>query len=84
MSATDTDETPARAIKEVQSLYTDLALHPEKNFGWGKGKENARALGYDKEWLERLPDRVWESTAAVGNSFLMGPSQPADGCAVRN
>lgn len=59
--------------KGICALYTDLALHPEKDFGWGKGKENARTLDYDTEWLERLPDRVWESAAAVGNPFSVSP-----------
>jgi SAM-dependent methyltransferase len=61
------------AIDQVRQLYTDLALHPEKDFGWGKGKENARCLGYDPTWLERLPDDVWSSAAAVGNPFSLGP-----------
>lgn len=58
--------------EQVQQLYTELALHPEKGFAWGKGKENARALGYDETWLELLPEAVWESTAAVGNPFAIG------------
>jgi SAM-dependent methyltransferase len=60
-------------LEEVRSLYTELAIQPEKDFGWGKGKENARALGYNTAWLERLPDVVWESAAAVGNPFSLGP-----------
>jgi len=60
-------------LEQVRSLYTDLALHPEKDFGWGKGKANARTLGYDEQWLARLPDSVWESAAAVGNPFGLGP-----------
>jgi ubiquinone/menaquinone biosynthesis C-methylase UbiE len=57
----------------IQVLYTELALHPEKEFGWGKGKENARSLGYDEQWLNRLPAAVWESACAVGNPFCLGP-----------
>jgi arsenite methyltransferase len=60
-------------LEPIRSLYTDLALHPENDFGWGKGKENARALGYAAEWLTLLPDSVWESAAAVGNPFSLGP-----------
>jgi len=41
--------------------------------GRGKGKENARTLGYDEEWLNYLSDSVWESAAAVGNPFSLGP-----------
>ena len=67
---------PAGEAAQEQSiiaLYTDLALHPMKEFGWGKGWENARALGYDRAWLDRLPAPVWESSAAVGNPFALGP-----------
>ena len=60
-------------LEQVRMLYTELAQHPEKEFGWGKGKENARRLGYPEEWLGRLPDIVWESAAAVGNPFSLGP-----------
>ena len=60
-------------FKQIRALYSELALHPEKDFGWGKGKENARALGYNHDWLERLPDTVWKSSSAVGNPFACGP-----------
>lgn len=60
------------------SLYTELALFPSRDFGWGRGKENARALGYDPGWLERLPEAVWESSAAVGNPFAIGPIHPGE------
>ena len=71
MSDTHTDglQSPTEGI---QVLYTELALHPWKDFGWGKGKENARNLGYDAGWLNGLPDVVWESAAAVGNPFSLG------------
>ena len=71
-----TDPNPDNSqplVDAVQALYTELALHPEKEFGWGKGKENARSLGYDEQWLNRLPAVVWESAAAVGNPFCLGP-----------
>ena len=58
---------------QIRSLYTELAVHPDKDFGWGKGKENARRLGYDAAWLDRLPESVWESACAVGNPFGLGP-----------
>lgn len=65
-------------LSQIQSLYTELALHPDKDFGWSKGKENARQLGYANEWLDRLPDVVWESAAAVGNPFEAGPIHPGE------
>lgn len=63
----------SKVCQQVVALYTELALNARKNFGWGRGKENARALGYDPAWLERLPNAVWVSAAAVGNPFGIGP-----------
>ena len=57
---------------ELIALYTKLAEEPDSDFSWGKGKANARQLGYSDAWLERLPDVVWESAAAVGNPFKLG------------
>ena len=65
-------------LDQIRSLYTELALQPGKDFGWKKGKENARQLGYKDEWLNRLPDVVWESAAAVGNPFTLGPIQSGE------
>ena len=63
-------ETPEAQIKR---LYSQLALHPEHEFGWKKGKDNAKNLGYDERMLDQIPDVVWESSAAVGNPFSAGP-----------
>jgi len=57
----------------VRKLYAKLALHPDQDFGWRKGKENAKNLGYDQRMLDQIPDVVWESAAAVGNPFSAGP-----------
>ena len=70
------DETSRE--ETIRGLYTELALHPASDFGWGKGIENARALGYDPAWLERLAAVVWESAAAVGNPFGLGPIYPGE------
>jgi SAM-dependent methyltransferase len=63
---------------QLLELYTRLAQKPDSDFGWGKGKENARLLGYAEAWLNRLPDCVWESAAAVGNPFSLGPVQTGE------
>ena len=57
---------------ELITLYTKLAEKPDSDFSWGKGKANARQLGYADTCLDRLPDVVWESSAAVGNPFKLG------------
>ena len=73
MNQCDKDCSVANPLEQVRLLYTELAQNPEKNFGWGKGKENASTLGYADDWLSRLPDSIWESAAAVGNPFSLGP-----------
>ncbi|MDH5484003.1 MAG: methyltransferase domain-containing protein [Gammaproteobacteria bacterium] len=56
---------------ELIALYTKLAEQPDSDFGWATGRTNAQQLGYADEWLNRLPTRVWESAAAVGNPFQL-------------
>jgi arsenite methyltransferase len=73
----NTDD-PKSLFESIQLLYTDLALHPEKDFGWGTGKESARQLGYDARWLDSFPDSVWQSAAPVGNPFDLGPIMPGE------
>ena len=60
--------------KQIQALYTELAERPHKDFGCGKGKENAHALGYSEAWLARLPDEKLES--------ILGPDAPLNEQAV--
>ena len=73
MSHSGGDRPAGNPLEQVRSLYTELANHPERDFGWGKGRDNARLLGYAVEWLDCLPQSVWESAAAVGNPFSLGP-----------
>lgn len=70
------DGSVATAAESIRALYSELALYPRQEFGWGKGKENARRLGYDARWLDTLPEPVWESAAAVGNPFGLGRIEP--------
>ena len=73
MSDCDSPNDSAYTRDQLLYLYTRLANEPAADFGWGKGRENARALGYAEVWLERLPACVWESAAGVGNPFCLGP-----------
>ena len=57
---------------QLIALYTKLADKPDSEFGWSKGKTNARQSGYSETWLDRLHDAVWESAAAVGHPFKLG------------
>ena len=73
MSGCDTKDTGLDTHNLLLELYTCLANEPDSDFGWASGKENARALGYDSNGLNTLPECVWESAAAVGNPFSLGP-----------
>lgn len=78
MSETKCDVSSTNPCDQVRTLYTALAQQPERDFGWEKGKGNAQRLGYDPSWFTRLPDCVWESAAAVGNPFALGPLHPGE------
>ena len=54
---------------QIIELYTELAENPNKDFGWDKGLENAKAHDYKQEWIEKIPSKVWDFCAAVGNPF---------------
>lgn len=60
------------ATQGVIALYTQLALNPEKDFGWDKGLDNAKSHGYSDEWFDALPSHLWDYCAAVGNPFSIG------------
>ena len=58
--------------KQIIALYSELAEQPNKDFGWDKGLDNAKAHGYSSEWFKALPSEVWDYCAAVGNPFSLG------------
>lgn len=58
--------------QQIIELYTALARHPDRDFGWDKGRLNALNHGYKDEWIERLPAALWAYCAAVGNPFSAG------------
>ncbi|SFV63164.1 tRNA (adenine57/58-N1)-methyltransferase [hydrothermal vent metagenome] len=62
----------------IINLYTDLAQNPNKDFGWDKGLDNAKAHGYKKEWIDATPSEVWEFCAAVGNPFTHADIKEGD------
>jgi len=63
---------------QIIDLYTELAEDPNKDFGWDKGLENAKAHDYKKEWIEEIPSKVWDYCAAVGNPFKHADIEKGD------
>jgi len=52
--------------KAVQSLYTEVATRPDKEYHFPLGLEALRYLGYPEEDLWKLPSTATESFAGVG------------------
>ena len=63
---------------QIINLYTELAQNPDKDFGWDKGLDNAKAHGYKDEWINSLPKKVWQYCAAVGNPFTYAGIKEGD------
>ncbi len=66
-------------IHAVQTMYTDVARVPEKDYHFPVGREACLALGYAAEWLDEIPDTAVESFAGVacpvqGDVFRTGDS----------
>lgn len=63
---------------QIINLYTELAENPNKDFGWDKGLDNAKAHGYKEEWINALPNEIWQYCAAVGNPFKVAEIREGD------
>ena len=61
----------------IEDAFTELALHPARDFHFVSGPPLAARLGYSTEMLRHIPPEAVASFAGVGNPFRMG--QPAEG-----
>jgi hypothetical protein len=61
MSA-DYDKRSTDLFEQIRALYNDLALHPEKDFGWGRGKANSTEV---KRLLTNAPLSLISSGASL-------------------
>ncbi len=64
--------------RAVQSLYTEVAIRPEKAYHFPLGLEALRYLGYPEEDLRRLPPTATESFAGVGYPHAANAIRPGD------
>ena len=62
----------------VIDLYTELANNPDKDFGWDKGLQNALNHDYKDEWIKKIPEKIWNYCATVGNPFNAGNFNKGD------
>ena len=57
--------------EEVKNKYREVALDPHGKFHFHTGRDLARRLGYDQEFVKSLPDEAVESFAGVANPFAL-------------
>lgn len=56
----------------IEDAFTELALHPAREFHFISGRPLAARLGYTTEMLAGVPEWALASFSGVGNPFLMG------------
>lgn len=56
----------------IQDEYSAVAAEPERGFHFHTGRHLAGILGYDDEWLNRIPESTIASFAGTGNPFVAG------------
>jgi arsenite methyltransferase len=63
-----------RLRREVQEMYSRVAVAPDGSFHFHRGPEYAiRWLGYDAEELAALPPEVTKAFAGIGNPHAIAP-----------
>lgn len=63
-------------LDAVQSMYTDVAMSPERGYHFPTGRAACEFVGYPQDVLATVPARVLESFAGVGYPFaanVIGP-----------
>lgn len=55
--------------QKVKQMYSDVALHPEKEYHFEMGRGLAEKLGYEKNDLDQIPPEAIDSFAGVGYYF---------------
>jgi SAM-dependent methyltransferase len=64
---------PEALRASVREKYRAVALDPNGTFHFHTGRPLASLLGYDRDLVDRLPDRAVESFAGVANPFSVRP-----------
>ncbi|TLZ67193.1 MAG: methyltransferase domain-containing protein [Methanobacteriota archaeon] len=64
--------------KAVQSLYTEVATRPDKEYHFPLGLRAVKFVGYPEGDIARLPSTAVESFAGVGYPFATDAIRPGD------
>ena len=67
-----TSKDKKRIEKSILGKYAKVAISPENLFKYPTGLAGLRALNYDPEIIQTLPESVLASFCGVGNPFMLG------------
>lgn len=73
-----TGDERAAIDRSVRTKYRKVAKSPEKQFKYPTGRAGMEALGYDRDLIRALPERVAASYCGPGNPFALGVINPGD------
>lgn len=65
-------------LKAVEDVYTEVAIHPARQFHFPTGRAAAELVGYPAAELDALPPTATESFAGVSYPFAAGAIRAGD------
>ena len=68
-----TSKDKKRIERSIREIYAKVAISPENHFNYPTGLSGLRALKYDSDIIQALPEAVAASYCGVGNPFILGP-----------
>lgn len=69
---------PDALREEVKNKYRDVAVNPGGDYHFHTGRPLAGRLGYDRDWVDPMPDAAVESFAGVANPFALRRLEPGE------
>jgi len=67
------DQDKQKIEKGLREKYNKVSITPEGQFQYPTGRTGLKALKYNLEILQSLPDSVTATYCGVGNPFSLGP-----------
>jgi arsenite methyltransferase len=79
MTTTEGPAVEPEALRaSVREKYREVATNPDGRFHFHTGRPLAARLGYDRSFVDDLPDRAVESFAGVADPFSLRPLAPGE------
>ncbi len=78
MTAGLNNEQQRKIVTGIRKKYRQVAVNPDGQFSYPTGRAGLEALGYKRQWTDRLPEQVAGAYCGVGNPFLLGTIRQGD------